>query len=109
MAFKDRSIGVKDLRFKLQKKQASQIGNGSASATRDLREKLSGEMYLHPVKPDNPKPKPVLGGSKHVKKTVIVEAAEQETKKVASSIARKKTQQKAHVFSIFAIAFVASF
>lgn len=29
-----------------------------------------------------------------MKKTVIVEAAEQETKKVASSIARKKTQQK---------------
>lgn len=90
----DRSIGVKDLRFKLQKKQASQIGNGSASATRDLREKLSGEIYLHPLKTDNPKPKPVLGGSKPVKKTVIVEAAEQETKKVASSIARKKTQQK---------------
>ncbi|XP_058206741.1 uncharacterized protein LOC131320159 [Rhododendron vialii] len=93
----NRSIGVKDLRFKLQKKsvqQENQSGNGSVSATRDLREKLSGEIYLNPVKTDNPTPKPVLGGSKPVKKTVIVEAPEPETKKVASSIARKKTQQK---------------
>lgn len=93
----NRSIGVKDLRFKLQKKsvqQENQSRNGSVSATRDLREKLSGEIYLNPVKTDNPKPKPVLGGSKPVKKTVIVEAPEPETKTVASSIARKKTQQK---------------
>ncbi|KAI8574263.1 hypothetical protein RHMOL_Rhmol01G0341300 [Rhododendron molle] len=96
----NRSMGVKDLRFKLQKKsvqQENQSGNGSVSATRDLREKLSGEIYLNPVKTDNPKPKPVLGGSKPVKKTVIVEAPEPETKKVASSIARKKTQQKARL------------
>lgn len=93
----NRSIGVKDLRFKLQKKSVQQenpSGNGSVSATRDLREKLSGEIYLNPVKTNNPNPKPVLGGSKPVKKTVIVEAPEPETKKVASSIARKKTQQK---------------
>ncbi|KAE9463759.1 hypothetical protein C3L33_04335, partial [Rhododendron williamsianum] len=79
----NRSIGVKDLRFKLQKKsvqQENQSRNGSVSATRDLREKLSGEIYLNPVKTDNPKPKPVLGGSKPVKKTVIVEAPEPETK-----------------------------
>lgn len=102
MAFKDRSIGVKDLRLKLQKKSVqleNQRGNISVSATRDLREKLSGEIYLDPVKTDNPKP--LLGGSKPVKKSVIVEASEPETKNVDSSIARKKIQQKARLLYFF--------
>lgn len=102
MVLKDRRIDTKDLRFKLQKKsilQAIHSGSGSVSAVRDLREKLSGSTYSLPVKSDppkpktkaNPKPKPLLEGSR---KSVIVEAPESETQKVASSIPMKKTQQK---------------
>ncbi|GMP48565.1 hypothetical protein CsSME_00015875 [Camellia sinensis var. sinensis] len=94
----NRRVGTKDLRLKLQKKsvqQATKSGNGSVSGARDLREKLSGTMYSHPANTDLPKPKPVLEGSKPVRKSVIVEALEPETKKVASSVPRKKTQQKA--------------
>ena len=93
---KDRRIGTKDLRLKLQKKsvqQTSQSGNGSVSGVRDLREKLSGETYLRPVDID-PMPKPVLESSKPVRKSVIVETPEPEIKKVASSVPK----QKAHTF-----------
>ncbi|KAI8523248.1 hypothetical protein RHMOL_Rhmol13G0058800 [Rhododendron molle] len=109
MVLKDRRIDTKDLRFKLQKKsilQAIHSGSGSVSAVRDLREKLSGSTYSLPLKSDppkpktkaNPKPKPLLEGSR---KSVIVEAPESETKKVASSIPKKKTQQKAESVDSF--------
>ncbi|XP_052171429.1 uncharacterized protein LOC127787425 [Diospyros lotus] len=96
----DRRIGVKDLRLKLQKKSAQQVFQGrneSVSGVRDLREKLSGMMYLQPENTDPPKPKlkPILEGSKPVRKTVLVEAPEQEIKKVANSVPKKKTSQKA--------------
>ncbi|XP_057473956.1 uncharacterized protein LOC130762284 [Actinidia eriantha] len=98
-------IGTKDLRLKLQKKsvqQTSQSGNGSVSGARDLREKLSGETYLRPMNTDpKPKPKPVLESSKPVRKSVIVEALEPEIKKVACSIPKKKTQQKAESVDSF--------
>ncbi|KAL6956446.1 hypothetical protein U1Q18_020471 [Sarracenia purpurea var. burkii] len=104
----NRRIGFKDLRLKLQKKsiqQTSQSGNGSVSGVRDLREKLSGEVYLRPVNADppkpKPKPKPVLEGSKPLRKSVIVEAVEPETKNVASSVPRKKIQQKAESVDSF--------
>uniref|UniRef100_A0A5B7A5Z3 Putative ankyrin repeat and SAM domain-containing protein 6 n=1 Tax=Davidia involucrata TaxID=16924 RepID=A0A5B7A5Z3_DAVIN len=98
-------IGAKDLRLKLQKKsvqQATQIGKGSLSGgVRDLREKLSGTMHTPPVNTDPPKPKPVLEGSKPARKNVIVEVPVPETKKVPSSITRKKTQQKAETVDGF--------
>ncbi|PSS14092.1 SEC23-interacting protein [Actinidia chinensis var. chinensis] len=99
----NRRIGTKDLRLKLQKKsaqQTSQSGNGSVSGARDLREKLSGETYLRPLNTD-PKPKPVLEGSKPVRKSVIVETPEPEIKKVASSVPKHKAQQKAESVDSF--------
>ncbi|KAL7252104.1 hypothetical protein ACSBR1_013870 [Camellia fascicularis] len=62
------------------------------SSARDLREKLSGTMYSQPVNTDPPKP--VLKDNKPVRKSVIVEAPEPQTKNVASLVPRKKTQQK---------------
>uniref|UniRef100_A0A5B7A4L2 Putative ankyrin repeat and SAM domain-containing protein 6 n=1 Tax=Davidia involucrata TaxID=16924 RepID=A0A5B7A4L2_DAVIN len=98
-------IGAKDLRLKLQKKsvqQATQIGKGSLSGgVRDLREKLSGTMHSEPVNTDPPKLKPVLEGSKPARKSIVVEAPVPETKKVASLVSRKKTQQKAESVNSF--------
>ncbi|KAI7984683.1 SEC23-interacting protein [Camellia lanceoleosa] len=73
------------------------------SSVRDLREKLSGTMYSQPVNTDPPKPKrkPVLKDNKSVRNNVIVEAPEPETKKVASSVPRTKTQQKAESVDSF--------
>ncbi|KAA8550614.1 hypothetical protein F0562_002298 [Nyssa sinensis] len=101
----NRGIGAKDLRLKLQKKsvqQATQIGKGSLSGgVRDLREKLSGTMHLEPMNTDPPKPKLVLAGSKPDRKSTVAEAPVPETKKVASSVSRKKTQQKAESVNSF--------
>ncbi|THF97268.1 hypothetical protein TEA_011258 [Camellia sinensis var. sinensis] len=75
----NRRVGTKDLRLKLQKKsvqQATKSGNGSVSGARDLREKLSGTMYSHPANTDLPKLKPVLEGSKPVRKSVIAESVD---------------------------------
>lgn len=105
----NRRIGTKDLRFKLQRKsilQAIHSRSGSVSGIRDLREKLSGSTYSQPVKSDLPKPKPtanrnpkpLLEGSR---KNIIIEAPESETKKVASSVHRKKTQRKAESVDSF--------
>ncbi|KAL9171583.1 hypothetical protein ABFS82_04G219100 [Erythranthe guttata] len=76
---KDRKVGVRDLRFKLQRKSIEQA-NPSA---RDLREKLSGTFYSRPIesKPIPVRPKPALEVSKP-------------PRKVASSISKKKVQQK---------------
>ncbi|XP_028052708.1 uncharacterized protein LOC114257141 isoform X3 [Camellia sinensis] len=73
------------------------------SSVRDLREKLSGTMYSQPVNTDPPKPKrkPVLKDNKSVRNNVIVEAPEPETKKVASSVRRTKTPQKAESVDSF--------
>ncbi|GFY99385.1 sterile alpha motif (SAM) domain-containing protein [Actinidia rufa] len=101
----NRRIGTKDLRMKLQKKsaqQTSQSGNGSVSVARDLREKLSGETYLRPLNTD-PKPKPVLQGSKPVRKSVIVETPEPEIKKVASSVPKQNAQQKLEKFDVLLV------
>ncbi|KAL0369409.1 UNVERIFIED_CONTAM: SEC23-interacting protein [Sesamum angustifolium] len=66
MAPKDRRVGVKDLRLKLQRKsieQATRSVRGSVTGgARDLREKLSGTLYSRPVEskpaPVGPKPAP---------------------------------------------------
>ncbi|XAR60956.1 hypothetical protein NMG60_11034512 [Bertholletia excelsa] len=93
----NRRISAKDLRLKLQKKNvqlAGQSGNGSASGVRDLREKLSGVVYTKPVNPDPLKTKATLDNSTAARKSVIVEVPEPEMKKIASSVPRRKTQQK---------------
>ncbi|KAF5951032.1 hypothetical protein HYC85_013025 [Camellia sinensis] len=64
----------------------------------DLREKLSGTMYSQPVNTDPPKP--ALKDNKPVRKSVIVEAPEPQTKNVASSVPRKKTQQKTRTLPV---------
>ena len=107
LALKDRRIGTKDLRFKLQRKsiqKAIQSGIGNVSGVRDLREKLSGTIYSQSGNTNPPKPKPVLEGSKRARTSAItsrarisalIDAPEPETKRVASSVPTKKTQQKA--------------
>ncbi|KAL7154236.1 hypothetical protein ABFS83_04G221900 [Erythranthe nasuta] len=75
----NRKVGVRDLRFKLQRKSIEQA-NPSA---RDLREKLSGTFYSRPIesKPIPVRPKPALEVSKP-------------PRKVATSVSKKKVQQK---------------
>lgn len=100
-AFIGQKIGAKDLRLKLQKKsiqQATQSVKGSVSGgVRDLREKLSGTVYSQTVENDPPKAKlkaaPEI--SKPVRRSSIAEAAAMETKKIASTVSKKKSQQKA--------------
>ncbi|XP_027767596.1 uncharacterized protein LOC107031699 isoform X1 [Solanum pennellii] len=94
-------IGAKDLRLKLQKKsvqQATQSVKGSVSGgVRDLREKLSGTVYSQKVENDPPKAKLKVAPeiSKHVRRSSTAEAPAMETKKIASTVSKKKPQQKA--------------
>lgn len=104
----NRSVGPRDLRLKLQKRsidQATQIVRGSASGgVRDLREKLSGTMHSRPAESSLPplRPKPVLeAASKPPRKSVISEAPVAETKKIASTITKKKSQQKVETVDSF--------
>ncbi|CAK9156884.1 unnamed protein product [Ilex paraguariensis] len=93
----NRRVGAKDLRLKLQKKNAEQATRSVRGSVRDLREKLSGIAYSQPVSTDPPRPKPMLEGHNFVRKSVTVEAPVPETKKIASSVTKKKTQQKAEI------------
>lgn len=96
MACKGRRVGVQDLRLKLQRKNMEQSVRGSAlGGTRDLREKLSGSLYSHPVesKPPAVRPKPAPETSKPPRKSVIAPAHASETK-VSSSVSKKKVHQK---------------
>ncbi|KAJ4728466.1 Ankyrin repeat and SAM domain-containing protein [Melia azedarach] len=91
-------VGARDLRLKLQKRglrEVYQSGKGPVSGVRDLREKLSGTMNSQPVNSDPLKPK--LEAAKPLRKSIAVEAAESETKRVADPVARKKVQQKAEM------------
>ncbi|CAN4093771.1 unnamed protein product [Withania somnifera] len=94
-------IGAKDLRLKLQKKsiqQASQSVKGSVSGgMRDLREKLSGTVYSQTVENDPPKAKLEVAPeiSKLVRRSSVAEAPVVETKKIASTVSKKKSQKKA--------------
>ncbi|MCD7466529.1 hypothetical protein HAX54_003334 [Datura stramonium] len=100
-------IGAKDLRLKLQKKsiqQATQSVKGSVSGgMRDLREKLSGTVYSQTVENDPPKAKlkvtPEI--SKPVRRSSIAEAPAMETNKFASTVSKKKSQQKAESVDSF--------
>ena len=101
----DRKVGARDLRLKLQKRVGPQVplsGKGSLSGSvRDLREKLSGTMHSQPMNSDPPKAKPAIEAGKPTRKNVAVEAPVSGTKKVASQLPKKKTQQKALVFLFF--------
>ncbi|KAK4441007.1 SEC23-interacting protein [Sesamum alatum] len=96
----NRRVGVKDLRLKLQRKsieQATQNVRASVSGgARDLREKLSGTVYSRPMESEPPllRPKPAPEASKPPRNSVIGEAPERETKKLASTVTKKKTQEK---------------
>ncbi|CAN4093770.1 unnamed protein product [Withania somnifera] len=100
-------IGAKDLRLKLQKKsiqQASQSVKGSVSGgMRDLREKLSGTVYSQTVENDPPKAKLEVAPeiSKLVRRSSVAEAPVVETKKIASTVSKKKSQKKAESVDSF--------
>lgn len=106
MSWKDRRVGARDLRLKLQKKSiqnTTQSGKGSLSGgIRDLREKLSGTMTLQPVDTAPLKPRAVPEGSKPPRKAAV-EAPVPETKKVTSTLSKKKSQHKVclRLFSSF--------
>lgn len=91
-------VGASDLRLKLQKRsiqKATQTGNGSVQrGIRDLREKLSGTVYSQPVETARAKPRAVTEGTKPVRESVVVEASVPETRKVDSTVSKKKAQQK---------------
>ncbi|KAI3461855.1 hypothetical protein Pfo_018518 [Paulownia fortunei] len=103
----NRRVGVKDLRLKLQRKsveQATQSVRGSVSGSaRDLREKLSGTLYSRPIESEPPplRPKNAPEASKPPRNSVIAEAPDRETKKIASSVYKKKTQQKVETVDSF--------
>ncbi|XVF21365.1 hypothetical protein REPUB_Repub12eG0084200 [Reevesia pubescens] len=92
----NRNIDARDLRLKLQRKslqQVSQIGRGTLSGVRDLRDKLSGTMNARPINADPPKSKVEV--AKPARRNVAVETPEPEPKRAATTAARKKAQQKA--------------
>lgn len=100
MDCEDPSVGVRDLRLKLQRKglqPASKSGNGSVSGVRDLREKLSGTVNPQYRNADTSKPKSLPESVKQAKKSVAVDASVPESKKV-SNPPRKKAQKKALIY-----------
>ncbi|KAK6145113.1 hypothetical protein DH2020_021933 [Rehmannia glutinosa] len=104
MASIDRRVGVKDLRLKLQRKSNTQSVRGSVSGgAKDLREKLSGTLYSRPIESQPPplRLKPAPEASKPPRISVIAEAPDRETKKIASSVSKKKTQQKVETVDSF--------
>lgn len=84
--FLDRRVGAQDLRLKLQKKNNQQAIGG----VRDLREKLSGITYSKPSVAAPAKPKAAPESSKPARKSIVAEAPVAETKKVASTVSKKK-------------------
>ncbi|KAL3649296.1 hypothetical protein CASFOL_005699 [Castilleja foliolosa] len=103
----NRGVGSKDLRLKLQRKsieQATRSVRGSVSGgSRDLRDKLSGALYSRLIKsqPQSTRPKPGPGASKPLRSNVVAEAPQRETKKIASSVTKKKSQQKVETVDSF--------
>ncbi|KAL7124539.1 hypothetical protein ABFS83_14G054800 [Erythranthe nasuta] len=103
----NRRVGTDDLRLKLQRKnidQPTRVMRGSVSGGgRDLREKLSGTPYSRPiesqVRPLRPKPAPEA--SKPLRDIVMGEEPDRQTKKIASTVTRKKTQQKVETVDSF--------
>lgn len=106
MTWIDPRVGVKDLRLKLQRKnteQATRSVRGSASGgARDLREKLSGTLYSRPIESQPPpvRPRPAPESSKPPKSIVMSEDPNPQTKKIASTVSRKKSQHKVRTLGI---------
>jgi hypothetical protein len=99
--FSNRNVGASDLRLKLQKKSATQSGNGSLKGgVRDLREKLSGTTYTNPANIAPAKPK-MAEPSKLARRNPVNENSAPETKRVASSVSKKKTQHKVETVDSF--------
>ncbi|GKU86032.1 hypothetical protein SLEP1_g618 [Rubroshorea leprosula] len=88
-----RNVDPRDLRLKLQRKSFKQVSQSGKRGVRDLREMLSGTMNSQPVNVDPPKPK--LEAAKPARKSVVVEASEQEPKRTATAAVRKSAQEKA--------------
>ncbi|XP_076934114.1 uncharacterized protein LOC143600253 isoform X1 [Bidens hawaiensis] len=86
----NRKVGANDLRLKLQKKNNAGV--------RDLREKLSGLTYAQSAVSAPAKPKAVPEGSKPVRKSIVAEAPVKETKKVASTVSKKKKAETVDTF-----------
>ncbi|KAK1426930.1 hypothetical protein QVD17_15610 [Tagetes erecta] len=90
----NRRVGAQDLRLKLQKKNNHQATGG----VRDLREKLSGITYSKPAVAAPAKPKAVPESSKPARKSIVAEAPVAETKKVASTVSKKKKAETVDTF-----------
>ncbi|GKU86035.1 hypothetical protein SLEP1_g618 [Rubroshorea leprosula] len=91
-----RNVDPRDLRLKLQRKSFKQVSQSGKRGVRDLREMLSGTMNSQPVNVDPPKPK--LEAAKPARKSVVVEASEQEPKRTATAAVRKSAQEKVCIF-----------
>ncbi|XP_076921777.1 uncharacterized protein LOC143583323 [Bidens hawaiensis] len=89
----NRRVGDRDLRLKLQKKSNQRVTAG----VRDLREKLSGIAYSQSTVTAPAKPKAIPESSKPVIRSVIAETRS-ETKKVASTVSKKKKVETVDTF-----------
>ncbi|KAG8387282.1 hypothetical protein BUALT_Bualt02G0005200 [Buddleja alternifolia] len=88
-------VGARDLRLKLQRKNIEHVRGSVSGGARDLREKLSGTFYSRPdeSKPPPMRTKPATEVSRPPWKSVTAEAPVTD-RKVASSVSKKKVQQK---------------
>ncbi|CAH9074301.1 unnamed protein product [Cuscuta epithymum] len=97
-----RKLGAKDLRLKLQRRSTVETSRGLnksiSRGTRDLREKLSGTVA---AAANISKTKTNSEVSKPLRKSGVAEALKLETKKVASTTSKKKSQQKAESVDSF--------
>ncbi|XP_076886071.1 uncharacterized protein LOC143535813 [Bidens hawaiensis] len=89
----NRRVGDRDLRLKLQKKSNQRVPVG----VRDLREKLSGITYSQSTVAAPAKVKAAPESRKPVIRSVIAETRP-ETKKVASTVSKKKKVETVDTF-----------
>ncbi|KAL8213933.1 hypothetical protein R6Q57_003382 [Mikania cordata] len=89
----NRRVGSQDLRLKLQKKS-----NQANVGVRDLREKLSGITYSQSAVNAPAKPKAVPESSKPARRSIVAEAPAAETKKVDSTVSKKKKAETVDTF-----------
>lgn len=94
MTSKDRRVGPRDLRLKLQRKSINQGRGPMSGATGDLREKLSGILYSRTVesKPPPVRPKPAPEASKPPRKSVVAKAPAPKIK--PADVPKKASQPK---------------
>ncbi|KAI3526495.1 hypothetical protein L1887_05751 [Cichorium endivia] len=94
----NRVVGALDLRLKLQKKSHQRATGGAkgslSGGVRDLREKLSGITYSQPAT----KPKSVPETSKPARKSVVADTNVTETKKVSTTVSKRKKAETVDSF-----------